>query len=82
MSNYPTQEETKHALIKRVVHLLFPTLRDALGPRTITRVNDFPDKGSVGSWEDHEWTDVEGQVRYSPTCIWIERGPNWPNDEG
>ena len=82
MSNYPTQEETNHASIEGVVHLLFPALRDALGLWTITRVNDFPEEGSDGSWEDHEWTNEEGQVRYSPTHIWMCKTPIDPQMKG
>lgn len=81
MSNYETQMETDHASIEGVVHLLFLALRDARGPWTITRVNDFSKEGSDGSWEDHEWTN-KGQVRHSPNRIWMSKTPIGPPKKG
>ena len=60
----------------------FPVLRDVPRPWNFTRVNDFSEVGGAGSWENHDWTNIEGLVKYSPTHIWIERDPNSPTNEG
>ena len=60
----------------------FPILRDVPRPWTFTRVNGFSKVGGAGSWEDHDWTNIEGLVKYSLTHIWIEQDPNSPTNEG
>ena len=57
-------------------------MRDVPRPWTFTRVNGFSKFGGAGSWEDHDWTNIEGLAKYSLTHIWIEQDPNSPINEG
>ena len=54
MSDYTPQEKVDHVLIEGVIRLLFPVLKDVSGLWTFTRVNDFSEVGSLGSWDDKD----------------------------
>ena len=54
MFGYTTQEKVDYVVIEGVVRLLFSMLKDVLGPWTFTKVNDFFEVGSAGSWEDQD----------------------------
>ena len=52
--------------------MLFSMLKDVLGTWTFTKVNDFFEVGSAGSWEDQDWSGIEGLIQNTLACILIE----------
>lgn len=72
MSSYITQEKVDHVMIEGVVRLLFLVLKDVPRPWTFTKVNDFFEVKSIGSWEDQDWSGIKGPIQNAPACILIE----------